>query len=179
LNWRNISISQKYLGSFSVAAFLFIISGIIVFMQLTVAEQDISTFESEATRAHDISTMESLLQQKDIQIADFIITENDKYVDEFYDLLDEFNELTTKLESSMDTSDQRDTFNLIVKNDKEINEIFFKIIEDDDISSALTVVRRNEANLLRYRTVHLINELIDNINEEQAETMTRANNSMN
>src|SRR5690625_7955125 len=77
-NWRNISISQKYLGSFSIVAILFIISGFIVYTQLNAAKQDIHQFEDDVIRSHDVAKMESLLQEKDLRIEDYIITRSEE-----------------------------------------------------------------------------------------------------
>ena len=73
-NWRNISIGRKYITSFSIAAILFFISALIVYFQLSVVEEDISKFEEYSLRTNDTAELASLMQNKDVYIADYIIS---------------------------------------------------------------------------------------------------------
>lgn len=139
-------MSQKYLGSFLVTAILFIISGIIIFTQLNVAERDINQFEDEVIRSHDFAMLESLLQEKDLRIADYIITGDEKYVEGYHELVDEFNTLITELERNLASDEQRRLFGLILKNDAKITEVFNQIMETNNLDSLLTTTRRGKAN---------------------------------
>src|SRR5699024_8085093 len=83
LNWKNISIGNKYITSFSVAAILFLLSGFIVHMQLSVVEKDIAQLDSDSQLTFEMMQMSALIQMKDMQMADYIITKNDRYVEEY------------------------------------------------------------------------------------------------
>src|SRR5699024_6276411 len=72
LNWKNISIGNKYITSFSVAALLFLVSGVIVFFQLSVVADDIKQFDRDSQLTFDMTQMSELIQLKDVQMADYI-----------------------------------------------------------------------------------------------------------
>src|SRR5699024_9432314 len=120
----------------------------------------------------------ALMQEKDIHIADFIITENRDFVDDFEESLQAFNELVEELEPSIVKEDQQGLFNLIKENDAEINGVFYEIIESDNIKGNMTAARRDKANGLKVTSEHSVDMLIESIYDEQAETMESASNSM-
>src|SRR5690625_5275371 len=79
----------------------------------------------------------------------------------------------------METEDQKESFDFILKNDAEINHQFDQIIKAKDLESVMTTMRRVSANKLRNTTVHLINELIDDINAKQSIAIERTSQSIN
>jgi len=179
IGWRNRRIGQKYLMSFAIAAILFIISGVIVYFQLSLAGEDISKFEEETLRTHDMAQMASLIQTKDVQIADYIITKNEKYIEEFEKLLDEFDKLEKKLEPNMRTDEQQGLFKLIQDNNNRINKTFYNVIDNNNIYSDdyLNSLRESSSSL-RSSTVEATNMLIDMVFEEQNTTMESANQAI-
>src|SRR5699024_9531407 len=143
------------------------------------AKQDIHQFEDDVIRSHDVAKMESLLQEKDLRIADYIITGDQRYVEEYEELLDEYSALIDKLESRMDTNEQQESFDLILQNDTDINKQFDEIIEATDLDSVMITTRRIRANELRGTTIHLIDQLIDDINMEQSLAIEDTSRSIN
>lgn len=180
IRWRNRRIGQKYLTSFAIAAILFIISGVIVYFQLSLAGKDISKFEEESLRTHDMAQMASLIQTKDVQIADYIITKNEKYIEEFEKLLDEFEELERKLEPTMRTEGQQGLFKLIQDNNNRINNTFYNVIdENNNYSDSYLNSLRESSSSLRSSTVEATDMLIEMIFEEQNATIESANQGIN
>src|SRR5699024_10480981 len=84
-----------------------------------------------------------------------------------------------KLESRMETNEQQESFDLILQNDTDINKQFDEIIEADDIDSVMITTRRIRANELRGTTIHLIDQLIDDINMEQSLAIEDTSRSIN
>src|SRR5690625_3860826 len=109
LNWQNISIGNKYITSFSVAAILFFLSGLIVHTQLSSVEKNVTQLESDSQLTFDMMQMSSLIQLKDMQMADYIITKSEKYVTEYEAYHEEFIELENKLKPLMHTDEQKST----------------------------------------------------------------------
>src|SRR5699024_4025633 len=142
------------------------------YTQLIAAEPDIHWFEDDVSRSHDVAKMESLLQEKDLRIADYIITGDQRYVEEYEELLDEYSALIDKLESRMETNEQQESFDLILQNDTDINKQFDEIIEADDLDSVMITTRRIRANELRGTTIHLIDQLIDDISRSINSSIT-------
>src|SRR5699024_10588273 len=183
IRWRNRRIGQKYLTSFAIASILFIISGVIVYFKLSFAGKGISIFEEESLRVHDIehmAQMDALIQTKDVQIDDYIITKNEKYIEEFEKLLDEFEELERKLEPTMRTEGQQGLFKLIQDNNNRINNTFYNVIdENNNYSDSYLNSLRESSSSLRSSTVEATDMLIEMIFEEQNATIESANQGIN
>lgn len=178
-DWKNVPISRKYLISFSLAAVIFFISIVIVYFQLSVAEKDIRQFEEQTVLTHRVADLVSLMQEKDIHIADYIITQNSAFVDDFEVALQAFNDLMDEIEPTLTDEGQQGLFDLIRDNDEEINDIFYQIIDADNLEGGMIAARRDRANGLRTTSESAINMLIESIYEEQAQTMDNASNNMN
>src|SRR5690625_5570551 len=79
----------------------------------------------------------------------------------------------------METNEQQESFDLILKNDTDINKQFDEIIEAPDLDSVMITTRRIRANELRCTTIHLIDQLIDDINMEQSLAIEDTSRSIN
>lgn len=173
-NWRNISIGNKYITSFSVAAILFLISGIIVYNELSDVKKDIDQIEHYSLRTHEMSKLASLMQIKDLQIADFVITRSELHVRNFEEATMEFNELADRLEPMMISERQQKSFAVIKDNDSRINEIFNDLRELNEDSKLIAVMRTRSSDLSS-STAEATQSLIENIYEDQEEVTNRAN----
>lgn len=178
INWKNISIGNKYIISFSIAAVLFAVSGFIVHFQLSVVEKNIEQFESDSQLTFEMTQMSSLIQLKDMQMADYIITKNSRYITEYEAYHEQFIELESKLEPLMQTGKQRDLFNFAKENNRKMDDILVEIQDVIDGQEIMSTIFRERSNSLRIGTVDALDMLIDNIFEEQTATMESANNSI-
>lgn len=174
LNWKNMSIGNKYIASFSIAALFFIVAAIIVHLQLSIVKDDIEQFESDSQLTFDMTQMSSLIQLKDVQIADYIITSNNKYLNEYNALHEQFIELERKIEPFMQTEKQQALFQYIKDNNAEMD----KVLADAEAVIDGHTIFRERSNSLRFATVETLNTLIDNIFEEQTATMESANHGI-
>lgn len=176
LNWQNIKIGSKYLTSFSLAAILFLFAGIIVFFQLSSAGDDIQLIEEESVRSNEIAQLALFIQTKDVQIADYIITQDQKYLDVFDDLSQQFEEIESKLEPELVTEQQQALFNQIIANNQTIDDIFLNkvmsVFENDQEHLASSL--RDQSNLVTESTVDLVSRLIDIAHEQQSGAVENA-----
>src|SRR5690625_131479 len=178
IKWNDTSIGRKYLLAFAISATFFIIAAIVVYSQVSVAKNDIEKIEDDSFRTHQLEQMASLIQLKDVYIADFIITRRTAYIDEYEQVLEEFQELATDLEPIMHTEKQKNLFNSIINYDDRMNDMFTTIIEDPDVTEDLQKQRRNQANRTRVTVVAAIDMLIDITFEEQEASVQSANQSI-
>ena len=178
LNWQNISIGNKYIISFSIAAALFAVSGFIVHFQLSVVEENIEQFESDSQLTFEMTQMSSLVQLKDMQMADYIITKNSKYITEYEAYHEQFIELENKLEPLMETEKQQSLFNFVKENNYKMDDILNEIQEVIDGQEIMTTIFRERSNSLRIGTVEALDMLIEDIFETQNKTMESANTSI-
>ena len=179
LNWRNISIGNKYITSFSAAAILFLLSGLIVHTQLSSVEKNVTQLESDSQLTFDMMQMSSLIQLKDMQMADYIITKNQKYVSEYEAYHEEFIELENKLRPLMHTDEQKSLFEFISDNNRKMDEVLADIQEVIDGQEIMSTIFRERSNSIRVGTVSALDMLVDNIFEEQNNTLESTNNSIN
>jgi methyl-accepting chemotaxis protein len=177
-NLRNMSIGRKYIMAFSMAALLFIVSGVIVFVQLSVVEKDITQFEKDSQLTFDMSQMAALIQLKDVQMADYIITKNPTHVSEYNELHEQFIELESKLEPLMRTEHQQSLFKYIKENNEKMDDVLNEITEVIDEQDVLTTIFRQRSNSLRTGTVEALDMLTEDVFNAQTETMESANSSM-
>lgn len=174
LTWKNVRIGNKYITSFSIAALLFIVAGVIVHFQLSVVKDNIERFERDSQLTFDMTQMSSLIQLKDVQIADYIITNNAKYINEYHALHEQFIELEKKIEPYMQTEKQQALFQYVKDNNAEMN----KVLSDAEAVIDGHTIFRERSNSLRFATVETLNTLIDNVFDEQMATMNSANSSL-
>ncbi|MFZ3577561.1 methyl-accepting chemotaxis protein [Virgibacillus sp. DJP39] len=180
LGWRNMKIGQKYLSVYILTAILFIIAGIFVYFQLEKGQQDIEAIERRSERVNTMMEFSSIMQLKDIQIADFIITEDQKYVKKYEGYRQEFEALGKKLKPKMETQKQLDIFATIQQNDTKMNTSFLiniplAVSRKSDNLPAL----REEVSNLRLENVQLMDELIAIVKDKQQQAVSSAKQNMN
>ncbi len=179
-NWHNMKIGKKYVTVFMLTAILFLIAGGIVYLQLYKGQQDIDAVDRRSARTNDMSKMAELIQAKDVQIADFIITGNEKYVDEFKKYQEQFNTLESKIEPKMDTDKQKALFSEIQKADQKINDMFL-----NDLTAAInsgqnymTQSLRDQSSTLRMKNTERMSELMQIVNQSQTKAVQSAKSNM-
>ncbi|WP_404457412.1 methyl-accepting chemotaxis protein [Oceanobacillus kapialis] len=178
--WRNVKIGRKYMTVFFFTLLLFIASACIVFFLLTKGQDDIRAIENSSSRVNDMADMAYLIQAKDVQIADYVLTENEKYIEQFNQYQEEFSALAEKLEPTMKTDDQRSNFNAIVSNN-ESNDRAFKeeiIPSIEEGQSIMANSLRAYTSRLRTETIEHVDELIAMINEDQQTAVQNAQSSI-
>lgn len=178
INWRDLRIGYKYLLSFSIVTILFIASVLIVYFQLSIVETNINQIEEDSIRTHELEQMATLIQKKDIHIADYIITNDEQYIEQYEQTLEEFNQLVEKVEPAMRTEQQKNLFNVIMDFDNRMNDIFEDIIEEENTSDRMTKLRREQTNRTRMAVDDGINMLIEYTFEDQAESVASAKSSI-
>ncbi|UJL46900.1 hypothetical protein KFZ58_02840 [Virgibacillus sp. NKC19-16] len=179
--WNNIRIGNKYLTVFFLTAILFTVASIIVFLQLNAGQQDVKAINDHSARVNNMAQMATIIQAKDVQSADYLITGNDDYIDSFAAYQENFSELAEALAPTMNTTEQIEMFEQIQSNDEIINDAFLTRMVDavnsGDDSTAISL--RDYSSRLRGETIDLVNGLIENVQSEQEDSVQAATQSMN
>lgn len=180
-SWRDIRIGPKYLTGFFASAVLIIIATVVVFLQLNAGQKGIDAVEQQSKRVSDMAELASIVQIKDVQIADYLLTGSTRYVDAFTEYQQEFDVLTEKLASTMNSKKQTSLFTTIIENDNKTNNLFFGEISDavESEQQYMAASIRNRSSELRTETVGLVNELMQVIRNEQASTVQKSKRSIN
>ncbi|MCG3419280.1 methyl-accepting chemotaxis protein [Oceanobacillus sp. GSFE11] len=178
--WRNVSIGRKYITVFFLTLLLFVASACVVFFLLTKGQEDITEIKESSSRVNDMADMAYLIQAKDVQIADYLLTESDKYKDQFIQYQEEFLALADKLKPTMVTDEQRSNFDEIIKknesNDDAFTEQIVPAVENDQ--SLIANSLRDFTSRLRTETIDHVNELVTLINEDQNKSVQNAESSI-
>lgn len=181
LNWKDVRIGRKYLTIFIMMAVLFLVAGTSVFLQLNKGQQDIEAVEKHSARVSDMAQIAALIQVKDVQISDYLLSGSPKYVDAFTAYQQEFDALAKKIQQGIVTKEQKSIFKKIQKNDNKINEMFFGEISDAVSKKQEYMANsiRNQSSGLRAETVALVNDLMEIVNKEEAASVENAKSSLN
>jgi methyl-accepting chemotaxis protein len=180
LNFQNLKLSRKYLFVFLVSAVLFLLSGAAVHLQLVNGQKDVKQIDQYSARVNDMSNLASLIQVKDVQIADYLLSKKPRFVTAFEEYKVEFDELIAKIESSVETEEQKKLLNKIVENDQKINDLFYGDISEAVKKSQdyMATVTRANSSALRTETVHLVNQLMEIVKADQQEVVAKSQNSL-
>lgn len=177
---QNVKLSRKYLYVFLVTALLFLLAGGIVFTLMSKGQQDVEAIDEYSSRVNDMADLSALIQIKDVQIADYLLSKKSRFVDNFEDYQAQFDELKAKIEPTLDTEEQKNLFTQIVANDEKINEMFYGDISESvknnqDFMAASIRTRSSE---LRGETVDLVNQLMEIVKQEQQAVVTQSKDSL-
>ncbi|MFC4024781.1 methyl-accepting chemotaxis protein [Oceanobacillus longus] len=180
LNWKNIRISNKYLTVISIIAALFLLSSSVVFFQFNKTNDDIKTIDEISIWVNDMMQLTSTIQQKDVLIADYLLTQRTNYIDSFNAYTEDLQSLSNNLEPTLTTDEQKGILNKILANDESINDTFFNkmvpAVDEGLITYAASL--RNYSSDLRNENTELVNQLIDITEMKQTKAIQSATNSM-
>lgn len=171
--WKNRKIGQKYIIAYLLSALLFIIAGTTVYIQLTSMNANVDLIEQESIRTNGVSQLASIMQSKDTEVADIIISGSEGHIDEYTRLQEAFENVANRLEPNIQAGQERELFDLIVQNDERLDFIFDDLVETLQTQN-LTVqdsVLRRQSTFLRNSTIEYVEELIALIQEEQSKSV--------
>lgn len=179
--WRNLRIHKKYLAVFFFTITLLLTSSVIVYVQLKGGQKDIQKVNELQEQTNQISQLAIIIQAKDVQSADYLITENTKYFSAFQDYQEQFDQIAQQLEKTIDEKKQKTIFNDILQNNASIDEAFMErmvtSVEEGREQFANTI--RHYSGRLRTDTLTLVNHLLEETQEQQAAAIAEAEGSSN
>src|SRR5699024_8859561 len=178
--WRNIKISRKYITIYLFSAVLFALAGVLVYFQLHEGQKDIKALDKHNEQVNHMSQMASVIQLKDVQIADYLLTEKDKYIDSFKEYQESFNKHADDLEPTLKTKKEKDLFAKIKEYDEKFNKLFFEdVIEAVEVNQDhLAMLARENLSAVRSTSVDLVNDLMDIVSSNQKASVKDANDSI-
>lgn len=179
-NWHHLSIGKKYSSIFFLTAILFLAAGGLTAWQINSAKNDIKDVDQQSQRVNDMAELASLIQLKDVQVADYLLTHDDKYIEEFEKYQNQFTELIAKIEPSIQEDEEKTFFNQIEENNSSMNNNFFNQIVPtvEDGQAAMANSLREASSRLRNETVGHVDELMALVKSEQTNSVDNGINSM-
>lgn len=140
LRWRNFKIGLKYGIALSITILLFILASGLLTLSLVQIKDGVSAIEITAERSIDLTQMASLFRAKDVIILDYSNLPRESLVDEYEKIEKEFTDLQVQIEPKMDTDDLKFVFDLIKRNNKQLDDVF-----KNDIITNMQQGKREEA----------------------------------
>lgn len=172
---KNLRIGFKYTATFLVVVFIFAFAGSLVYIQLDSADQNAQDLKEYSSHVSDISQLASTIQAKDVQIADFLLTENSTYIDAFATYEQQLNTLIEKIEADLETTEEQELMKSLRSNDNSINNTFnTKIVPS--VENNQTIMANNlRETTYRFRTENV--EIADKLIEITADKQDKAVNA--
>ncbi|WP_010098237.1 methyl-accepting chemotaxis protein [Ornithinibacillus scapharcae] len=177
---QNVKLSRKYLYVFLVTAVLFFLAGTVVYTLMAKGQQDVEAIDTYSARVNDMADLSALIQIKDVQIADYLLSKKNRFVENFEVYRTQFDELKAKIGPTLDTDEQKNLFNQIVENDEKINEMFYGDISDSvkNNQEYMAASIRTRSSELRGETVDLVNQLMEIVKQEQQSVVAQSKSSL-
>src|SRR5699024_6181668 len=180
ISWKNLKISRKYITIYILSALLFAVAGGLVYLQLHEGQKNIKALDKHNEQVNHMSQMTSIVQLKDVQIADYLLTGKEKYIEAFEKYQESFNTYSDKLEPTLQTEEEKKIFAKIKEYDKKFNDMF-----TDDILGAMEVNQdtlamfsREKLSAVRVTMIDLDDDVMDIISDNQQTAVTDANHSI-
>ncbi|SFO91258.1 methyl-accepting chemotaxis protein [Salibacterium halotolerans] len=174
--WNNLNIGKKFGTALTVTIVLFLISTIIVSIQLTQVQRNMNAVEMQAERSIDITQMASLFRSKDARIADYMIAEDEQLLEEYENQRAQFQELLNSIQPQMDTEEQLNLLHQIQNNDAEADRVFTErivpAIQEGDTQGLYTF--REQTIDYRNETSELLGQLRQLVDEERQASIQAA-----
>jgi methyl-accepting chemotaxis protein len=179
--WKDIRIGQKYLIAFFTTVGLIIVASFIVFLQLNKTEDNIKAMEKQNVWVNEMTQLSSLIQLQDFQIAEYLLTQEEQYIDTYNGYTEQINTIITDLTPALTTKEQKETFNTIQDNINGIKDTFLNkmvpAVEEDLVVYATSL--RSYSSNYRNEILEQVSQLTNNVKEEQEELAKTSTSNIN
>ncbi|BAC12490.1 methyl-accepting chemotaxis protein [Oceanobacillus iheyensis HTE831] len=178
--FNNLSIGKKYLLSFLVVIFFTFSAWFFVNQEVKQSKEDAEAVYTYSEQVNKLNQLSLAIQGKDVQIADYLLTSNNLYVDRFNEYKTQVDQLIVEVEDFLTTEDEFFKISQLKRSDDTINSTFeekvIPSIENNDNIMANTL--RETTYRFRTSNVDIVNEFISEREEAQAEASEAAETSM-
>ncbi|AXI07946.1 methyl-accepting chemotaxis protein [Oceanobacillus zhaokaii] len=179
--WKDIRIGQKYLFAFFTTVGLIIIASFIVFLQLNKTEDNIKAMEKQNEWVNEMTQLSSLIQLQDFQIAEYLLTQEEQYIDTYNAYTEQINTIIADLTPALTTKEQKETFNTIQDNINGIKDTFLNkmvpAVEEDLVVYATSL--RSYSSKYRNEILEQVEHLTNDVKKEQEELVKTSTNNIN
>ena len=180
IRWRNFKIGAKYGFALFITIILFIVASGFVTTSLFEIRDAVDAIENTADRAITLTQMGSLFRGKQLIISDYTNLARGSLVDEYKKIKNGYEDLQTQIEPQMDTEEFSFLFELIKRNNKQLDETFENVIipsmKEGKTDEAIAGVIKISG--FSTQTVLTIEKLKVSADEERHKAMTNAHEYM-
>lgn len=178
--WRSRTISQKYLIIFILTAVLFIAAGSLVYLQFERTQESMDEYVDQIEVTDQLNELSLYIQNKDLQIADYIITRNTRFVDNFEEIKEETNSLFSSITEQLKNTDHAQMVQFLAEKNNELDESYDELLHEieEGTSNDYLGIMRNNSYGLRIVFNEAVHELTEDINKEQSGNLASSQNNM-
>jgi methyl-accepting chemotaxis protein len=179
--WQDLSIRYKLLFSMGLSTCLFIITALLVLLLLQNIWKDINLVKEKGEQAVLISDIGTIINAKDIRIADYITFLKVDDVKKFREYRNEMNQKLSGLEKNTTGIEKKTMLASIRKNNERIDNLFIKVVVPSVVrlDGEIYTKARKEISDLRDENVKLLTKLSKDVIEERDNSVLKAENRMN
>src|SRR5690625_103763 len=165
--WRHMPIGQKYVLVFILSAVLFMTAGSLVFQQFQRTQESMDNYIERTDTVRLLSELSLTLQNKDLQLADYIITNKSTHIDRYEENSEKIEGIISTLRGVI-PSEHEGTLNFIKEKNEEMDVIFKDTVRNIelDFTDQFIAVTRSDTDGLRSTILTAVDTLIHEINED-------------
>lgn len=171
--FNDLRIGLKYIAVFIVVIFAFTFSGSMVFKQIQDVEKSTEQLATYSQQVNDMSQLTSLIQLKDVQISDFLLTEDSTYIEQFSIYEAELTALIDEIEPQLETEEEVSLLDNLKRNDSSINNTFHTNIVSSIENDNALMARSMRETTYRFRSenIEFVDQLLALNTERQEATV--------
>ncbi|MCQ6278106.1 methyl-accepting chemotaxis protein [Bacillus sp. EB600] len=179
--WRDLSIRFKLIISLGFSTLLFIITTILVIGMLQNIRKDMQFEKEKGEEAVIVSEIDSLIQAKDIRIADYITFLKDEDKNNYRLLRAELNNKLSILEKSTNNKENLAMIAAIKQNNQKIDNMFINEVAPSVVRMDVKIYTnsRKEIANLRENNNGILTNLSKKIIGERDLAIQKADNQIN
>lgn len=178
--FNDLRIGPKYIITFMVVVTIFLVAGLLVYQQLNAGNQNAQAIKEYSTQVSDMSQLASTIQAKDVQIADFLLTEDNTYVEAFTEYEEQLSTLIQKIEARLNSEEEIKLLHDLKSNDDSINSTFnTKIVPSIENNQSIMARSLRETTYRnRIENLDIVDELVQKATAKQENAVDDAVQSM-
>lgn len=180
ITFRNLKIGNKYLSAFILSILFFIISAVIIFIQMQEGKQSIQHINQTSTQTNNMAEIRYLIQAKDVLIADYLLTADASYVETFKTYQEELTQLLGDVEAEMTTEEEIEQLRSLRLQDSSINNTFLVRMVAALQNNQPVLANSLRETTYRFRTTNLevLESLVETQQAEQKKALETSTNAM-
>lgn len=177
--WRHMPIGQKYVMVFILSAVLFMTAGTLVYQQFQRTQASMDDYIEQTETVQDLTELAIVMQNKDLQLADYIITKNSRHIERYEESIEDSEKIFANLKETIGTTNA-EALNFIMEENEKFDVLFNDMVRDIDLdlSEEYIAATRSDSDGLRSTIVEAIDRLIANIDETQESNLENSQKNM-
>lgn len=171
LGWRFLIVQIVTISLFGISAF-------IVGQGLDLVKKNVEKQDVIQSNVLEISELISLYKSKEIVLNDFIHSKDEKYIKQFYELSNQFNERIHNILPTLSTSKQQDALSHIIENNSTYISMITEIVVPSIWDSNMNQQQFNDTAIIRNDLIASLSSLLETEKESKDNWLDQVYNQL-